>query len=655
MTKQVVRMEPLLESLMGSDEPLLPPDTPIPPDPENLSESDFWTKLLDIVSVKTHSYPVVESALKDYLLFATKHLSDFLVSDNDLFRAGYKLTTSPIFTLHKAFTRRKLIAMLTLADEYSDLAAVVSLILLIDSDSHPATLEMMQEENACHALTRLLLTFTKTSALRLRRVLLELMFEMCKIQRISISDLENISDRFIDSLLRTVVNADRDDTSLYDASVMKVLLCLNEQYMIAVYDEKGRSENSGNSEKSENSGNFGNSGNSENFEISEISGKSQNSEISEKSLNSKISEKSGNSEISEKTGNSKSEISKSLNSEISKTEISKTQNPENSENSEISNSENSERIFSSKVLDLISLDIDGYVEFGAKLVLLLNRAIDTCLQIMGLKLLYLLFTNEPTYEYFYTNDLLVLIDVFIRELHDLPNDEEQLINTYLRVLHPLMTNSQIRHEPYKIESLTDVLEMLSGHKGSSTFLPVSETTLRLAVRCLGVPWLDYTFPSPISTVPPSPSSSVGSLEETASPTRVRVPSIGITDFNGTRRLSQSQMSESATSSTTSLLSSLKLAPPPPPSRASSKGPPVPPPSRGKSPMPIIPRGKSPAPPPPPSRGSPGPNPPKREKPRLPPSRKKLLDMSIRNTSVGDLSVTTSERSERVVPSDSQRF
>lgn len=543
-------METLLENLMSSvsDEPLMAPDISIPPEEdEDMSDSDFWTKLFDIVSVKTHSYPVVESALKDYLLFATKHLSDFLVSDNDLFRAGYKLTTSPIFVHHKAFTRRKLIAMLTLAEEYTDLAAVVSLILLIDSENHPATLEMMQEENACHALTRLLLTFQKTSALRLRRVLLELMFEMCKIQRISASDLENISDKFIDSLLRTVVNADRDDTSLYDASVMKVLLCLNEQYMIAAYDED-----------------------------------------EETSFNS------------------------------------------------------------SKVLDLISLDIDGYVEFGAKLVLLLNRAIDTCLQIMGLKLLYLLFTNEPTYEYFYTNDLLVLIDVFIRELHDLPNDEEQLINTYLRVLHPLMVNSQIRHEPYKIESLTDVLEMLSGHKGSTTFLPVSETTLRLAVRCLGVPWLEYTFPSPMSTVPPSPSSSIGSFcDELESPTRIRVPSIGITDFSHARRLSQTSLgTNSAVSSTTSLISSLKLVPPPPPSRASSKGPPLPPPSRGKSPMPI-PRGKSPAPPPPPpSRNSPAPGPGKKEKPRLPPSRKRVLDMSIRNTSVGDLSVAQTAENEQ---------
>jgi hypothetical protein len=39
-----------------------------------------------------------------------------------------------------------------------------------------------------------------------------------------------------------------------------------------------------------------------------------------------------------------------------------------------------------------------------------------------LKLLYLLFTNKGTEEYFYTNDLCVLVDVFLRELSEL--DEE---------------------------------------------------------------------------------------------------------------------------------------------------------------------------------------------------------------------------------------
>ena len=41
-----------------------------------------------------------------------------------------------------------------------------------------------------------------------------------------------------------------------------------------------------------------------------------------------------------------------------------------------------------------------------------------------LKILYLLFTTSGTQEYFYTNDLCVLVDVFIRELYNLGEDSE---------------------------------------------------------------------------------------------------------------------------------------------------------------------------------------------------------------------------------------
>jgi hypothetical protein len=46
------------------------------------------------------------------------------------------------------------------------------------------------------------------------------------------------------------------------------------------------------------------------------------------------------------------------------------------------------------------------------------------MQLLILKILYLLFTTPGTKEYFYTNDLKVLVDVFIRELSDLPEESE---------------------------------------------------------------------------------------------------------------------------------------------------------------------------------------------------------------------------------------
>jgi hypothetical protein len=48
------------------------------------------------------------------------------------------------------------------------------------------------------------------------------------------------------------------------------------------------------------------------------------------------------------------------------------------------------------------------------------------MQLLVLKFLYLLFTNNGTSEYFYTNDLCVLVDVILREVVDLDEDSESV-------------------------------------------------------------------------------------------------------------------------------------------------------------------------------------------------------------------------------------
>lgn len=48
------------------------------------------------------------------------------------------------------------------------------------------------------------------------------------------------------------------------------------------------------------------------------------------------------------------------------------------------------------------------------------------MQLLVLKLLYIVFTTEGTSEYFYTNDLCVLVDVFLREVVDLDEDSESV-------------------------------------------------------------------------------------------------------------------------------------------------------------------------------------------------------------------------------------
>ncbi len=142
-----------------------------------------------------------------------------------------------------------------------------------------------------------------------------------------------------------------------------------------------------------------------------------------------------------------------------------------------------------RVIKILGLHGPMYRTFGENIILLLNRETETSLQLLILKLLYLLFTTKATYEYFYTNDLRVLLDVIIRNLLDLPNDSMSLRHTYLRVLYPLLTHTQLSQAPYyKRGEILKVLDILGG-SGNKHFAPADETTLRLVDRVSKVKWL----------------------------------------------------------------------------------------------------------------------------------------------------------------------
>jgi Protein of unknown function (DUF2013) len=92
--------------------------------------------------------------------------------------------------------------------------------------------------------------------------------------------------------------------------------------------------------------------------------------------------------------------------------------------------------FTNVVIQILMRKGNSLKNFGQCIIFMLNRertspikvvdAGETALQLLILKLLYLIFTTPETYEYFYNNDLRVLVDVFIRELYDLPDDAESV-------------------------------------------------------------------------------------------------------------------------------------------------------------------------------------------------------------------------------------
>jgi hypothetical protein len=146
-----------------------------------------------------------------------------------------------------------------------------------------------------------------------------------------------------------------------------------------------------------------------------------------------------------------------------------------------------------RVISVLSHYGSRFKTFGENIILLLNRESETSLQLLILKLLYLLFTTPETYEYFYTNDLRVLVDVMIRNLLDLPLSSSALRHTYLRVLYPLLAHTQLRNPEahYKRDELLKLLYMMTSDNGAGMlhFGAVDETTKRLVNRCCQVPWL----------------------------------------------------------------------------------------------------------------------------------------------------------------------
>ncbi|MBW0509784.1 hypothetical protein O181_049499 [Austropuccinia psidii MF-1] len=134
--------------------------------------------------------------------------------------------------------------------------------------------------------------------------------------------------------------------------------------------------------------------------------------------------------------------------------------------------------------------LDESKTFGENLIFILNRASNStpegrCVSLLILKILYLLFITPGTHEYFYTNDLCVLVDVFIRALSDLPEESQDLRHTYLRVLHPLLTKTQLRNYSYKRQ---DIRQVLLSHLQFAHLHDINSTTRRLVSRNLQADW-----------------------------------------------------------------------------------------------------------------------------------------------------------------------
>ncbi|GFZ49036.1 hypothetical protein JCM24511_06786 [Saitozyma sp. JCM 24511] len=289
---------------------------------------------------------------------------------------------------------------------------------------------------------------------RLRLPATNLMYEVCRVQKLDSTELSQFDDGFIDHLFELVeVTRDQQDERL-NYAVIKLIVALNEQFMVSSLPAKPHGALHGH-------------GHDRNHvtEHEAITGAS--SQLVSASPEAKLLTPGTGTPPSGTFGRHHQRAHTHSGTAVDASEEPKKQN---------------------RVLMVLMRRLGSSKTFGENVIFMLNRAENTpedlCMQLLILKILYLLFTTPGTQEYFFTNDLRVLLDVFIRDLVDLPEECEALRHTYLRVLYPLLNHTQLKNDPYKRPQIKLVLHSLIAN---SHIRDVGSTTKRLVERCLEEP------------------------------------------------------------------------------------------------------------------------------------------------------------------------
>ncbi|KAI0389344.1 hypothetical protein F5Y17DRAFT_132125 [Xylariaceae sp. FL0594] len=356
------------------------------------NEEQLWIEVAKVVATEcaAHAHQDIDNALRAWLSLASRCRRELSLSEDDVAACAQYLLHGSLFTANPEYVRTQIIYSLLQDDETAHLYPIASF-LLLDGRCDAMTFRKMIEESCFQRLIELI-NRRKEEDPALHLLLLELMYEMSRIQQLRVQDLIQVDDGFVASLFQLIegLSDDVHDPWLYP--IIRVLLVLNEQYMVA----------------------------------------------SAKAVADPASPSAP---------------------------------------------------LTNRVVKCLSLCGVRYKTFGSTIILLLNRETETSMQLLILKLLYLLFTTKATHEYFYTNDLRVLVDVIIRNLLDLPNELVSLRHTYLRVLYPLLAHTQLSYPPhYKKDEIQKVMRLLAG-AGNVHFEEADKTTLRLVDRVSKVHWL----------------------------------------------------------------------------------------------------------------------------------------------------------------------
>ena len=203
------------------------------------------------MSIDTHEHEQIDDTLRTYLAFVSQFKGTFaavsrrvsyrilivcsgeyLTTDYDVLRCAYRLHRAPVFQNEQEYVRTQLLYCV-LQEESVDVLHIITAFLLHDGRQNEVVFETLNEEGGFARILELIQTVQEES---LHRQLLELMYEMSRIQRVKPHDLALIDDDFILYLLRITEGLSADVNDPYHYYVIRVLVSGEVEHVLAAAD-----------------------------------------------------------------------------------------------------------------------------------------------------------------------------------------------------------------------------------------------------------------------------------------------------------------------------------------------------------------------------------------------------------------------------------
>ena len=165
---------------------------------------------------------MIDDVLRSWLELVAAGRDRFLQDEDDVATCSQRLLDSDVFCQNKDYVRTQIIYSLLQEDEPGPLHIIANF-LLLDGRSDELVFQRMIDAGCFTRLIELI-GCRRDDDRRLHRLLLELIYEMSRIERVRIVDLLYVDDALVTYLFRLIESLSDDAQDPYHYPIIRVLV-----------------------------------------------------------------------------------------------------------------------------------------------------------------------------------------------------------------------------------------------------------------------------------------------------------------------------------------------------------------------------------------------------------------------------------------------